>query len=176
MHRIIKRNPNVGPRALKGTDCNFLMKNIERKFSLGALWRFAELANIIHPKKIRPFFEHLSAAFCSIATRSEDIVHEKLADYYEFIFRILGRSINDKEIKVKEIHLLFGCTIASFQELFTAYLANMSHESALIRRSSAACLIVICRHSRYPMVNARYLINIAIGMIEYSDWKIHPLF
>ncbi len=73
----------MGPRALKG-----------------ALWRFAELANIIHAKKIRPFFEHLSAAFCTIATRPEDIVHEKLPDYYELIFRILGRSINDKEIKV----------------------------------------------------------------------------
>ena len=46
-----------------------------------------------------------------------------------------------------------------------AYLANMSHESALIRRSSAACLIVICRHSRYPLANARFLIITAIGRI-----------
>ncbi|CAF5101850.1 unnamed protein product [Rotaria sp. Silwood1] len=91
LHRIIKRNPNVGPRALKG-----------------ALWRFAELANVIHPKKIRPFFEHLSAAFCSIAVRSEDIVHEKLSEYYELIFRIIGRSINDKEIKVRTSHGLFS--------------------------------------------------------------------
>ena len=76
-------------------------------FSLGALWRFAELASIIHAKKIRPFFEHLSNAFCTIAARPEDIVHEKLSDYYELIFRILGRSINDKEIKVKSIKNLF---------------------------------------------------------------------
>ena len=49
---------------------------------------------------IRRRFEHLFAAFCSIAARPEDIVHDKLADYYELIFRVLGRSINDKEIKV----------------------------------------------------------------------------
>ncbi|CAF2804314.1 unnamed protein product [Rotaria sp. Silwood2] len=132
LHRIIKRNPNIGPRALKGS-----------------LWRFAELANVIHPKKIRPFFEHLSAAFCSTAARSEDIVHEKLSEYYELIFRILGRSINDKEIK----------------ELLMAYLANMSHESALIRRSSAACLIIISRYSRYPMVIARFLMTNAIDQL-----------
>ncbi len=66
----------------------------------GALWRFAELANVIHAKKIRPFFEHLSTAFSTIAARPEDIVHDKLPEYYELIFRILGRSINDKEIKV----------------------------------------------------------------------------
>ncbi|CAF3598174.1 unnamed protein product [Adineta steineri] len=132
LHRIIKRNPNVGPRALKG-----------------ALWRFAELANVIHAKKIRPFFDHLFGAFCSIAARSEDIVHEKLPEYYELIFRVLGRSINDKEIK----------------DLLLAYLANMSHESSLIRRSSAACLIVICHHSRYPMAIARYLITYATDQL-----------
>ena len=71
-----------------------------RETCLGALWRFAELANVIHPKKIRAYFEHLFAAFCSIAARPEDIVHDKLADYYELIFRILGPSIGDKEIKV----------------------------------------------------------------------------
>ncbi|CAM2712576.1 unnamed protein product [Rotaria socialis] len=137
LHRIIKRNPNVGPRALKG-----------------ALWRFAELADVIHPKKIRPFFEHLSLSFCSIAARSEDIVHEKLSDYYELIFRIIGRSINDKEIK----------------ELISAYLANMSHESALIRRSSAACLTIICRYSRHPMGVARYLMTIAIDkLLEHHN-------
>lgn len=86
--------------------------------TLGALWRFAELANVIHAKKIRAFFEHLSPAFSSIATRSEDIVHEKLAEYYELIFRILGRSINDKEIKViadraKDV-LLFKSSILFF--------------------------------------------------------------
>ncbi len=70
------------------------------KFFSGALWRFAELANVIHAKKIRPFFEHLSTAFSTIAARPEDIVHDKLPEYYELIFRILGRSINDKEIKV----------------------------------------------------------------------------
>lgn len=46
-----------------------------------------------------------------------------------------------------------------------AYLANMSHESALIRRSSAACLTVICHHCRYPMAMARFLITYAIGKI-----------
>ncbi len=47
-----------------------------------------------------------------------------------------------------------------------AYLANMSHESALIRRSSAACLIVICRYSRYPMAIARFLMAYAIGKLS----------
>ena len=67
----------------------------------GALWRFAELASVIHAKKIRPFFEHLFAAFCSIAARPEDLVHDKLPEYYELIFRSLGRSVTDKEIKVR---------------------------------------------------------------------------
>lgn len=66
--------------------------------------------------------------------------------------------------------------IFSLQDLFTAYLANMSHESALIRRSSAACLIVICRHSRQPMINARYLITIAIGRTNNVDRRIHSIF
>jgi hypothetical protein len=102
LHRIIKRNPNVGARALKGYLLFYLIWISKKKFLIlsGALWRFAELANVIHPKKIRPFFEHLSTAFCSIAARPEDIVHDKLPEYYELIFRILGRSINDKEIKV----------------------------------------------------------------------------
>jgi len=101
LHRIIKRNPNVGPRALKGyilIEFFLIIKSFQ--FFSGALWRFAELANVIHAKKIRPFFEHLSTAFSTIAARPEDIVHDKLPEYYELIFRILGRSINDKEIKV----------------------------------------------------------------------------
>ncbi|CAF4376471.1 unnamed protein product, partial [Adineta steineri] len=50
-------------------------------------------------------------------------------------------------------------------DLLLAYLANMSHESSLIRRSSAACLIVICHHSRYPMAIARYLITYATDQL-----------
>ncbi|CAF1297667.1 unnamed protein product [Rotaria sp. Silwood1] len=73
LHGVITHNPNVEPTALK--------------------------VNVIYPKKIRSFFEHLSAAFCSIAAHSEDIVHKKLLEYYELICRILGRLINDKEIK-----------------------------------------------------------------------------
>ena len=101
LHRIIKRNPNVGPRALKGESMVILSSSsIVWCAYAGALWRFAEMASVIHAKKIRPFFEHLFAAFCTIATRPEDIVHDKLPDYYERIFRILGQSINDKELKV----------------------------------------------------------------------------
>ena len=48
----------------------------------------------------------------------------------------------------------------------------MSHESALIRRSSAACLIVICRYSRYPMANIRFLITFAIGKISLCYFTI----
>ncbi|CAF3768514.1 unnamed protein product [Rotaria sp. Silwood1] len=47
-------------------------------------------------------------AFCSIAAHSEDIVHKKLLEYYELICRILGRLINDKEIKSKTSHGLFS--------------------------------------------------------------------
>jgi hypothetical protein len=39
----------------------------------------------------------------------------------------------------------------------------MSHESALIRRSSAACIIVMCRYSRHPMAIIRFLMIYAIG-------------
>ncbi|CAF3830407.1 unnamed protein product [Rotaria sp. Silwood1] len=42
-------------------------------------------------------------AFCSIAAHSEDIVHKKLLEYYELICRILGRLINDKEIKSNQL-------------------------------------------------------------------------
>ena len=42
----------------------------------------------------------------------------------------------------------------------------MSHESALIRRSSAACLIVICQHCRNPLNNAQFLLTFAIGKTE----------
>ena len=72
LHRIIKRNPTVG--ALSWFECETW------EICSGALRRFAELANVIHPKTIRAFFEHLFAAFCSIAARPEDIVHDKLAD------------------------------------------------------------------------------------------------
>ncbi|CAF0772812.1 unnamed protein product [Didymodactylos carnosus] len=129
LHRIIKRNPNVGPRALKG-----------------ALWRFSELAAIIHPKKIRPFLEHLYISFCSIASRTEELLYEKLPDYYQMIFRTLGKSMNDKEVK----------------DLLQAYLKNLSNESAVIRRSSASCLVVICRHCRQPLSTARFLLTSAI--------------
>ncbi|CAF3755746.1 unnamed protein product [Rotaria sp. Silwood1] len=43
------------------------------------------------------------------------------------------------------------------------YLANVSHESALILRLSIASLVIITRYSRSPMVIARFLITNAIG-------------
>lgn len=46
-----------------------------------------------------------------------------------------------------------------------AYLANMSHESALIRRSSAACLVIISRYSRYPLAMIRFLMTTAIDQL-----------
>lgn len=79
---------------------SFFFLTFERSF-LGALWRFAELVQVIHPKKIRVFYEHLQVAFQTIAQRPEELIHEKLADYYELIFRVFGPSINDKEVKVR---------------------------------------------------------------------------
>jgi len=49
----------------------------------------------------------------------------------------------------------------------------MSHESALIRRSSAACLIVICRHSRHPMGIARFLLTYAIGKYLFFEEEFY---
>ncbi|CAF1029063.1 unnamed protein product [Rotaria sordida] len=46
LHGIIKHNPNVEPKALKG-----------------ARWRFAELANVIHPKKIQSFDQNIMNLF-----------------------------------------------------------------------------------------------------------------
>ncbi|CAF1309283.1 unnamed protein product [Rotaria sp. Silwood1] len=48
-------------------------------------------------------------------------------------------------------------------ELLMTYLANVSHESALILRLSIASLVIITRYSRSPMVIARFLITNAIG-------------
>ena len=48
----------------------------------------------------------------------------------------------------------------------------MSHESSLIRRSSAACLIVICRYARYPMAVARYLMTYAIGTCFFVSFLV----
>lgn len=69
--------------------------------SLGALSRFAELSALIFPKKARMFVEHMLPSFCSIATRSEEMLYEKLPDSFDLIFRVLGRSMNDQEIKVR---------------------------------------------------------------------------
>ncbi|CAF2824563.1 unnamed protein product [Rotaria sp. Silwood2] len=44
-------------------------------------------------------------------------------------------------------------------------LANASHESALILRSSIASLVIITRYSRYPMVIARFLMTNAINQL-----------
>ena len=102
LHRMIKRNPNIGPRALKGSLFNKISrwKIFEIFFSQGALWRFAEFTTFIQGKKIRAYFEHLFPIFCSIANRNEETLHEKLPDAYDLIFRVFGRSMNDQETKV----------------------------------------------------------------------------
>ncbi|CAF0989463.1 unnamed protein product [Didymodactylos carnosus] len=142
LHRVIKRNPNVGPRALKG-----------------ALWRFSELASVIHPKKIRLFLEHLYVAFCSIALRTEELLYEKLPDYYQMIFRTLGKSMNEKEVK----------------DLLQAYLKNLSNESAVIRRSSASCLVVICYHCRQPLSTSHFLLTFAVENLLQQTTNISRL-
>ncbi|CAF3057975.1 unnamed protein product [Rotaria sp. Silwood2] len=46
-----------------------------------------------------------------------------------------------------------------------AYLANVSHESALILRSSIASFVIITRYSYYPIVIARFLMTNAIDQL-----------
>lgn len=114
---------------------------LRRRVFAGALWRFAELVQIIHPKKIRAFFEHLLPAFRSIAERPEELIHEKLPDYYDMIFRVFGPSINDKETKVRSIEeeeifivqLDVSLFLGTFSRVFSEYVSRIRLDSSIVR-------------------------------------------
>ncbi|CAF4115045.1 unnamed protein product [Rotaria sordida] len=52
-----------------------------------------------------------------------------------------------------------------------AYLANVSHESAHILRSSIASLVIITRYSHYPTVIARFLMTNAVDQLLEHQYQ-----
>ncbi|CAF4261459.1 unnamed protein product [Rotaria sordida] len=52
-----------------------------------------------------------------------------------------------------------------------AYLANVSHESAHILRSSVASLVIITRYSHYPTVIARFLMTNAVDQLLEHQYQ-----
>ncbi|RZC38340.1 huntingtin-like [Asbolus verrucosus] len=64
-----------------------------------ALWRFAQLAYLIRPHKGKPYVVNLFPTLIKMSERTEEQIHETLANSLTAIMKVLGSFSSDNEIK-----------------------------------------------------------------------------
>lgn len=128
-----------------------IKKNGPARCLRAALWRFGQLAQFIRPNKGRGHVQNLLPCLLVIAKREEESVHETLALSIPNIFKVIGVFTQDNDIK----------------NLLKVFLQNLSSSNAVIRRSSASCIITIVRYCRKPYVFNSYVLNTLLGRIYF---------
>lgn len=126
-----------------------IKKNGAARCLRAALWRFANLAHYIRPVKGKPYVVNLLPCLVSVAERSEEQIHETLANSLPKIMSALGCFMTDNDVKT----------------LLKAFFANISDSSPVIRRSSAACILTTCLNCRKPYVFITYTLNNVTGWV-----------
>ncbi|XP_039275419.1 huntingtin isoform X2 [Nilaparvata lugens] len=114
-----------------------------------ALWRFGELAHMIRPQKGKPFIQNLVPCIIQIAKRTEELVLETLATAMPKIFLALGTFTTDNDIK----------------SLLRTFLANLSSDNTVVRRTAASSILAVCLHCRKPQIFLSYTLNTVVESI-----------
>ncbi|KAJ8914559.1 hypothetical protein NQ315_010023 [Exocentrus adspersus] len=128
-----------------------------------ALWLFSILAPHIIPHKGKPYVANLFPSLIRIAGRTEESVHETLALSLPMIMNVLGCFSTENEIKASWFLL-------DEHSLLKSFLANVTSNSSVIRRTTSSCLLSICMNCRKPYVFIMYCIsNILDLLIPVSD-------
>ncbi len=65
-----------------------------------AVSRFSGLAKHIRPAKCRPYLVNLLPCLEALALRSEEAIHETLAQAFPSLFSVLGPHSNDNEVRL----------------------------------------------------------------------------
>ncbi|KAB7506574.1 HD-like protein, partial [Armadillidium nasatum] len=126
-----------------------IKKNGSSRSLRGALTRFAVLCHHIRPQKCRAYVQNLLPYLTKIAKRTEESLHETLAHSLEKILPVLGYFTNDNEIR----------------GLLKAFLPNVNHSSASMRRSATSCLMLLCQHSRKPRFFLLWMLDAILQML-----------
>ncbi|KAJ8928271.1 hypothetical protein NQ314_019222 [Rhamnusium bicolor] len=114
-----------------------------------ALWLFSMLAHHIRPHKGKPYVVNMFPSLIKIAERTEESIHETLAISLPKIMKVLGCFSSENEIKV----------------LLKAFLANVSVQSTVIRRTTSSCILSICMNCRKPYTFIMYCLNHLLDLI-----------
>lgn len=77
-----------------------IKKNGSARTLRAALWRFAQLCHMIRPHKGKPYVNNLIPCIVKIAERSEESLHETMANSLPKILDALGSFTADNDIKV----------------------------------------------------------------------------
>nr|XP_023020492.1 huntingtin [Leptinotarsa decemlineata] len=114
-----------------------------------ALWLFSALAHNIRPHKGKPYAANMFPNLVEIAKRTEESLHETLAASLPKIMKALGCFTTENEIKI----------------LLKAFLANISNESAVIRRTNINCILTVCAHCRKPDILLSYCLSYLLDQL-----------
>jgi len=126
-----------------------IKKNGSSRCVRAALSRFSALAQHIRPAKCRPYLVNLLPCLAALARRSEEPVHEALAQSLPGLFQVLGPHTNDNEVKI----------------LLKSFLANIGSASAVIRRTTATVLTVLVTHCRKPTLFSSWLLTTCSNLL-----------
>lgn len=81
-----------------------IKKNGSERSLRAALWRFAQLCHMIRPHKGKAYINNLVPCIVKISERSEESIHETLANSLTKIMESLGCFTSDSEIKVSYLY------------------------------------------------------------------------
>ncbi|XP_060528068.1 huntingtin [Cylas formicarius] len=114
-----------------------------------ALMRFSQLAHHIRPHKGKPYIVNLFPSIIKITERSEESIHETLASCLPKIMKVLGCFAPENETKI----------------LLKSFLKNISNPSAVIRRTSASSILIICLNSKRPYTFVTYCTDNVLDLV-----------
>ncbi|CAH1783183.1 unnamed protein product [Owenia fusiformis] len=120
-----------------------IKKNGSSRCLRAALWRFADMCHLIRPQKCRPYVVNILPCLARICRRHEDAIQETLQTAMHKICPVLMSFSTDSEIKV----------------LLKSFLPNLKSGSAVMRRTAASSLTLICQYTRKPMLFFSWLLN-----------------
>ena len=127
-----------------------IKKNGSTRCLKAALVKFSDLAPLIRPQKCRPYVVNLLPCLIKVARRKEETIHETLADTIPRLFGVIGKFVNDNEMKL----------------LLKSILVNLFDESSpAIRRNTAITLTAVCIQSRKPHLFLPWLLSTLMDVV-----------
>ena len=109
-----------------------IKRNGESRSLRVALQRFADTCYLIRAHKCKPYISNMLPCIVKIAKRMDDSVQEVLGGMMLKLCPVLGKFMNENDIKI----------------LVRAFLPNLKSSSAVTRRIAASTLNIICLSSR----------------------------